>query len=228
VQFRFASQPGVCGDGVGSIENVLGRRSRFYTENGITSGKRDLARPCLPGPARVVVNVASGQVVNLKTYVGPEFGTPSSVTDLGVVPVSEAVPWLTRLVMTSEGRVASDAMVPLVIADGSSPWRDFSKIATDSSRSRGVRRQALFWMGEGAIAKLGIGDARSDATDEDDVKAEAVFSLSQIPRERSLPELMRLARTSTNASIRAAAIFWLGQTGDSRAAEVFRELLGIR
>jgi hypothetical protein len=28
--------------------------------------------------------------------------------------------------------------------------------------------------------------------------------------------------------VRAAAIFWLGQSGDSRAAEVFRELLGIR
>src|SRR5437868_15466756 len=104
VQFRFASQPGVCGDGVGSIENVLGLHSQFHTENGITNSKRDLQRPCLPGPARVVANVANGQVVHIKTYVGPEFGTPSSVTDLGAVPVSEAISWLTRLVTTSEGR----------------------------------------------------------------------------------------------------------------------------
>src|SRR4051794_12684647 len=150
VQFRFASQPGVCGDGVGSIENVLGRHAQFYTEN-LNGDTRAMKRPCLPSPARLVANVVDGQVVNLKTYVGPEFGTRDGVTDLGVVPVSEATPWLTRLVTTAEGRVASDAMLPLVIAEGSSPWRDFSKVATDSSRSRAVRRQALFWMGEGSI-----------------------------------------------------------------------------
>ena len=228
VQLRFASQPGVCGDGVGSIENILGRRAQFYTENTVTMGNRDLKRPCFPGPVRVIANVAAGQVVHIKSYVGPEPAPPQGITDLGTVPVAEAISWLTRLVTTAEGRVASDAMLPLVIADGSAPWRDLARVATDSSRGRATRRQALFWLGEGAIARLGIANAADDATDEDDVKAQAVFSLSQLPRERSLPELMRLARSSGNASVRAAAIFWLGQTGDARAADLFRELLGIR
>jgi hypothetical protein len=228
VQFRFASQPGVCGDGVGSIENILGRRSQHYTGNGVSTGTRDLRRPCIPGPVRVVASVVSGQVVNLKTYVGPESDGRKDITDLGVVSATEATAWLTRLVATADGRVATDAMLPLVIAEGSAPWRDLSRVAVDSARGRAVRRQALFWLGEGAISKLGIGDAAADPSDEDDVKAQAVFALSQLPRERSVPELVRLARTSDNKPVRAAAIFWLGQSGDSRAAEVFRDLLGIR
>ena len=118
-------------------------------------------------------------------------------------------------------------MLPLVIADGSAPWPNFARVAMDSTRDRAVRRQAMLGLGEASVARLGLADAASGASDEDDVKAQAVFALSQLPRERSVPELMRLARTSENGSVRAAAIFWLGQTGDQRAAEVFRELLGL-
>jgi hypothetical protein len=228
VQVRFASQPGVCGDGIGSIENVLGRHSQFFGDNGVNFGSRDLRRPCVPGPVRVVANVAGGQVVHLRTYVGPEPDLRKEIADFGTVPVAEATAWLERLVASADGRVSTDAMLPLVIAEGSAPWRDFSRIAMDSTRGKAVRRQAMFWLGEASLAKLGLADAGSGASDEDDVKAQAVFALSQLPRERSVPQLMRLARTSENGSVRAAAIFWLGQTGDQRAAEVFRDLLGLR
>src|SRR5258708_21961787 len=97
VQLRFARQPGVCGDGVGSIENILGRRAQFHTGNGMSSGARGLRRPCSPGPVRVVASVVSGQVVNLKTYVGPEPDSRRDITDLGTVPTPEATTWLTRL-----------------------------------------------------------------------------------------------------------------------------------
>jgi hypothetical protein len=39
---------------------------------------------------------------------------------------------------------------------------------------------------------------------------------------------MDVARTATHASAKRSAIFWLGQTGDPRAADVFAELLGLR
>ncbi len=223
-QVRFASQPGVCGDGIGSIQNVLGRHSQWVGDNGINVGSRDLRRPCVPGPVRVVANVVGGQVVHLKTYVGPEPDSRKEIADFGTVPAAEATAWLERLVASGDGRVSTDAMLPLVIAEQSAPWRDFARIATDSTRGKAVRRQAMFWLGEASLATLGLADA---ASDEDDVKAQAVFALSQLPRERSVPELMRLARTSENGSVRAAAIFWLGQTGDQRAVEVFRELLGL-
>src|SRR5260370_605138 len=125
VQVRFATQPGVCGHGLATIENVLGRHSQFFRDNGINLGSRGLRRRCLPRPVPRRANGAGG------------------------------------------------------------------------------------------------------GSDEDDVKAQAVVALSQLPRERSVPELMRLARTSENGSVRAAAIFWLGQTGDQRAVGVFRDLLGL-
>jgi hypothetical protein len=43
-----------------------------------------------------------------------------------------------------------------------------------------------------------------------------------------VPALMDLAKTAKYPSAKRSAIFWLGQTGDPRAADVFAELLGLR
>jgi HEAT repeat protein len=40
--------------------------------------------------------------------------------------------------------------------------------------------------------------------------------------------LIDLARTAKNPSVRRAAIFWLGQTGDARVIDVYAELLQIQ
>jgi HEAT repeat protein len=55
-----------------------------------------------------------------------------------------------------------------------------------------------------------------------------VFALSQRPKSESVPDLIELARSATRPSARRAAIFWLGQTGDARAADVYADLLGLR
>jgi HEAT repeat protein len=52
-----------------------------------------------------------------------------------------------------------------------------------------------------------------------------VFALSQRPQSEGVPILIRLARTDRDPEIRRDALFWLGQSNDPRALDLFEELL---
>ena len=52
-----------------------------------------------------------------------------------------------------------------------------------------------------------------------------MFAVSQLPRDQGVPLLVEVARTHRDPEIRRKALFWLGQSGDPRAIDVFEELL---
>ncbi len=66
-------------------------------------------------------------------------------------------------------------------------------------------------------------DEPSD-TSHTEAQKKAVFALSQLPTEQSIPLLTDIAKTHKNATIRAEAAFWLGQEGGSEAAAVLASL----
>lgn len=224
VDVVYPTRAGVCGDGRGSISHVLGDDMQ---SGNITTGdyRNSYDRPCVAGPARVAVSMDAGQVTRLRVYVGP---TPSSTSATRTLNVSaaEAATWLSGVVEHADGRIASDAIVALLVADAPEPWPLLLRVARDQDRSRATRSAALFWLGNGANAKLGLNRDR-DASDEDQVREQVVFALSQRPKSESVPELMDLARHGKYPSVRRSAIFWLGQTGDPRAADVYADLLGV-
>ena len=53
----------------------------------------------------------------------------------------------------------------------------------------------------------------------------AVFALSQLRGHQGVEPLLTIARTHKDPQLRQKAIFWLGQSGDPRAALLFREIL---
>ena len=57
------------------------------------------------------------------------------------------------------------------------------------------------------------------------MKKQAVFALSQLPRDEGIPLLIKLARSHTNPIVRKQAMFWLGQSNDPRALSFFEEVL---
>jgi HEAT repeat protein len=57
------------------------------------------------------------------------------------------------------------------------------------------------------------------------VKKQAVFALSRLPTDEGIPRLIELPRSHRNTEVRRQAIFWLGQSGDPRAADFFEEVL---
>jgi hypothetical protein len=226
VQVIYPSKSTVCGDGRGMIGHLFGQSMYYSSDNTFQSRGNWSGRSCEPGPARAVVTVMSGQITRIRVYVGPR---PADTRDIATIDASaaEASAWLAEIVARGEGRVAEDAMLPLLLADASEPWPLLLRLARDSSRSRAVRRAALDWLSRGVTAKLGITDAEDD-TPDDEVRSQAVFALSQRPKSESVPDLIELARSAKHPSARRAAIFWLGQTGDPRAADVYADLLGLR
>ena len=55
--------------------------------------------------------------------------------------------------------------------------------------------------------------------------SQAVFALSQRPKDESVPALVRVAKTHPDPSIRKKALFWLAQSDDPRAIALFEDIL---
>lgn len=220
----YPSRAGACGDGqsyIGHVFNHTVSGTGVYDRN---SGWPE--RACLPGPVRLEATVLDGELTRLRAYVGPVPGDLAGDRRIDAT-AADAAAWLGQLVSNGSSRVAGDAILPLVLADTPDPWSLLLRIARDETRPRSVRTDALFWLGNGVIEHLGL-DERDAQTADDEMRNQAVFVVSQRPRSESVPELVEIAKTNKHPSARRAAIFWLGQTGDSRAADTFAELLGAR
>jgi HEAT repeat protein len=70
-----------------------------------------------------------------------------------------------------------------------------------------------------------LGDTVDSNDADTEIQKQAVFAISQRPKDEAVPLLIKIARTHSKAEIRKQAIFWLGQTGDERALEFFKEIL---
>jgi hypothetical protein len=228
VEFTFASRPGVCGDGATYVRDGFGGDNRIY-ENGNFSGRnRDIEwPPCVEGPVRVIAFLSGGELIRLRTYAGPRRPLREPATrDLGTVAVDDAADFLTRTIESARGRASNDAVLPLTLADSIDPWPALLRFARDERLSRSVRSSVAFWLARGAAAKLGLAD--HDDEGDDDVRASAVFALSQQPKDVAVPRLIEIGRSSSHPAARAQALFWLGQSGDPRAIDFFDEILRRR
>lgn len=144
VQVIYPSRAAACGDGDGMMGGVIGSgRSTYYSGNATYSGRGSWTnRPCLHGPARVLATVVSGEVTRLRAYVGP---VPEPRPDTRSInpTAQDAAGWLADIIARSTYRSASEAMLPLVVAEGSNPCPLLLRVARDESRPRNVRRSAI-------------------------------------------------------------------------------------
>ena len=89
-----------------------------------------------------------------------------------------------------------------------------------------MRSKALFWLAQQAGEK--VSSTLRDAVDndpEEDVRAHAVFAISQLPDDQGIPILVELANTHRSTAVRKKAIFWLGQKHDPRALAAIEDIL---
>ena len=96
-----------------------------------------------------------------------------------------------------------------------------------SNDSIDVRRQAIRLLGE-RVGKRSFEFLSQTAQSSDgntEVQVQAVRAISQRKSEESVPLLIKIARTHTNQLVRKQAIRSLGESGDPRAVEYFREVL---
>jgi len=90
-----------------------------------------------------------------------------------------------------------------------------------------LRRQAIRLLGERAGKRsLDFLSATAQSSDGNtEVQVQAVRAISERNAEESVPLLIKIARTHANQQVRKQAIRALGESGDPRAVEFFREVL---
>jgi HEAT repeat protein len=150
--------------------------------------------------------------------------------DLGTVNAGEAASYLLSLAQTERGSLGEKAIFPATIADSADVWPTLIKIARNPNIPRPARSQAVFWVGQaaGEAATANLTSIVGDNSVDQEVREQAVFALSQRPRDEGVPALIAVAKTNRDPEIRKKALFWLGQSGDPRALDLFEELLTKR
>lgn len=229
VRFSYPSRPDVCGNGRGNVSIGRNNGSISTSAGNARTSSREWEDECEPGPVRVAVDLARGEVVALRSYVGGRWRGDADA-DLGLVGAKEASDWLLTLAQRSDAKPAKEAIMPAMLAEGVEVWPRLLKLAKDADRPRDVRNAAIFWVSQEASEKAtaGLQAIVDDASGDREVRKSAVFSISQRPKDESVPALIRIARTHRDAEVRKAAIFWLGQSRDARAIAYFEEILSAR
>lgn len=230
VRMSFATRPGICGSGT-TIHH--GNRGRTTWSDNRWESTRDLEwdSECSQGPGRVVIDRSDGQISALRFYVGGRWRPGGAdVTDLGMVSAREAANYLVSIAQNDRGSIGSKAIFPATIADSVDVWPALMRVARNPDLPRGTRTQAVFWIGQAAGEKVtsDLGALVVDNTVDREIREQAVFALSQRPRDESVPALINVARTNRDPEIRKKALFWLGQSQDPRALDLFEELLTKR
>jgi hypothetical protein len=226
VRMSFAARPGMCGSG-NSIRNSSGGRSSWGNNWNIS---RDVEwdSDCNLGPARVVIDRRGGEISDLRFYVGGRWRPAGAdVVDLGNVPAGEAAEYLVSIAQTERGSMGHKAIFPATIADSANIWPALLRIARNADLPRETRTQSVFWLGQaaGESATRDLNNIVLDNSIDREVREQAVFALSQRPHEEGVPALISVARTNKDPEIRKKALFWLGQSNDPRALDLFEELL---
>jgi HEAT repeats len=227
VRMSFAARPGICGSG-NSIMHSNGRGRTTWGNDWNRSRDVEWESDCDLGPARVVIDRRNGEIADLRFYVGGRWRPGGSdVVDLGTVSAHEAADYLVSIAQTERGSMGEKAIFPATIADSAEIWPALIKIARNPDVPRSTRTQSVFWLGQAAgdAATANLKDIVVDNSVDREVREQAVFALSQRPREEGVPALIAVARTNKDPEIRKKALFWLGQSHDPRALDLFEELL---
>jgi hypothetical protein len=208
----FPARPGVCGDGLNNI-NTRQQSAEWESD-------------CADQPVRVALQFRDRSVVAVRTYVGGRWRPGSSTRDLGMVRPQDAAAYLLQLAAEPRS-LEGDPVLPATLADSVTIWPALVRLARNPGLPDDRRRTAVFWLGQAAgAAAAGALDsmvAHDDTSRE--LRKQAVFALSQRPADEGVPALIRIARSNPDPELRKTALFWLGQSGDPRALDLFEEIL---
>ena len=227
VRMSFAARPDICGSG-NSIRRGGNRGRTTWGDNWNSSRDVEWDVDCSMGPGRIVVEKRDAEIADIRFYVGGKWRPAGSdVVDLGMVPAREAADYLLSIAQSEKGSMGSKAIFPATIVDSVNVWPTFIRMARNENLPRQTRTQSVFWLGQAAgdAATKDLKDIVLDTEVNREVREQAVFALSQRPRDEGVPALIAVARTNKDPEIRKKALFWLGQSHDPRAIDLFEELL---
>lgn len=97
-------------------------------------------------------------------------------------------------------------------------------VARDSSQGIEMRKQALFWAGQAGVPIEQLTALYTNVADQA-MREQLIFVYSQRDEPAALENLIDIARHDPNPELRKRALFWLGQSEDSRAVQVLQEII---
>jgi HEAT repeats len=194
---------------------------------GLVPRDEDLADEALAALAFHAEPSAGRALLKFTDASSPDWARAKAAFWLGSTRGEESLDRLQQMARKDpSGHVREQAIFAVSISDAPGAEDVLIDIARRDPRPD-MRSKALFWLAQEAGQR--IPETIKDAVDDDpnvEVKEQAVFALSQLPRDRGIPLLIEIARSADrHPSVRRAAMFWLGQSGDPRALEFFEEVL---
>jgi hypothetical protein len=219
-----------CFDSGRTVSRCAGCRletQRAFTLSDGRDARESVAPPtALEGhrEALVLFRLAEGRIGDVRAYSAECALDAAGLPFVWLTDVSSAdsLALLAQLVDAAEDEVLA------AIAQHADPAADAILInLARGGRSSALRGQALFWLAQKASRKA-VGEIERAILEdpETEVKEQAVFALSEMPRGEGVPILIGLARAHKNPAVRERAFFWLGESEDPRALAFFQEVLG--
>jgi len=214
VRLSFPARAGICGDGANGIS--------------MRQDSEEWQPDCGPRLVRVALRLRDHRVHSMRTYVGGRWLPDRWSTDLGLVRPQEAADYFIGLAeRTGATTVAGDPLLPSALADSVTIWPSLLRLARTPRVPEETRTRAVFWLSQaaGAAAGKALDSIAQDDRGDREVRKQAIFALSQRSHDEGVPALIRIARASPDPELRKTALFWLGQSEDPRALDLFEEIL---
>jgi len=97
-------------------------------------------------------------------------------------------------------------------------------LSRDPSQGIEMRKQALFWAGQAGVPITELTGLYAQVGDHA-MREQLIFVYSQRAEPAALEKLIDIAKRDPNRELRKRALFWLGQSEDSRAVEALQEVI---
>jgi HEAT repeat protein len=97
-------------------------------------------------------------------------------------------------------------------------------IARDQSQRLELRKQALFWAGQGGVPIADLAALYGQMPDRE-MREQLIFVYSQREEPAATDKLLEIARKEPDLELRKRALFWLGQSQDPRAAKALQDII---
>jgi HEAT repeat protein len=97
-------------------------------------------------------------------------------------------------------------------------------LARDASQGIEMRKQALFWAGQAGVPITDLTSLYGNVADQE-MREQLIFVYSQRDEPQALDRLIDIAKSDPNPELRKRALFWLGQSEDSRAVQALEDVL---
>ncbi|MBI2214772.1 MAG: HEAT repeat domain-containing protein [Acidobacteria bacterium] len=144
---------------------------------------------------------------------------------LGAKGGSEGREVLTRLIDSAISSELREEAIAGIAQDESDAAAELLLQLARGHEVASVREHALFWLAEKAGEKAASELEQATDDPDEDVREMAVFSISRLPPDKSVPMLIDLAKSHKSSGVREQSLFWLGQSGDPRALDFIEEIL---